>query len=141
MGNLGDRTHFDACIYTTNGGREQLRIAALVLAKAVLGYDQDADRRSAALTYQTLLSTRPGALDLCNQVRDVWELGTQSVAGGTSDVKPAFAQLEKVADNIYRGGGSKGIPWWGWGLLLAGGAGAAFYGYRRYRNLLPASRS
>lgn len=140
MANLGDRTYFDACVYTTEAGRDQLRIAALVVAKAVLGYDTDTTRRNGALTYASLLSGRPTALDLCNEVRDVWKMGGESRDAGVDGVKAPMAQLEAVAENVYRGR-TGGVPWWGWALLIAGVGGAGLYGYRRYRKLLLPARS
>ena len=138
MANFGSRAYFDACVYTSTAGREQLRVAAIVVAKAVLGYDSDPGRRSQALTYQSLLATSPGALDLCNNVREVWMLGTTSRDDGVTEMTGPMAQLEAVAENVYRGR-SNGFPW-GLTFVTVALAGSGLWYWNRRRKQLPAGR-
>lgn len=124
-----NRKYFDACIYTNAAGREQLRVAALIVVKAVLGYDQDQVRRRDALMYQQNLASGIGELDLCVAVRNVWGLGTMSGIV-VPEIRPAMDQLEQVAKNVYEGKGG-GFPF----MALLAIAGIGIGGFFVYRSV------
>lgn len=132
---LGDSKYFDACVYTSDDGRRQLRVAALVVAEAVLGYSTDITKRRDALMFQASLRKEQGALDLCNTVRSVWQLGIDvQNTGNAPDVDgiaPSMAQLNAVAKNVYEGGNSGGFPWLTV-MFLAAVGGGGYYAWRRY---------
>lgn len=135
--NLGDAKYFDACIYTSHEGREQLRIAAILVAKAILGFSPDLVRRRDALMFQQELEKRPGALNLCIVVRKVWELGALA-RPGVEGIAGPMDQLEAVAKNVYESPRAGAFPWL---TVLTIGALAATGGYfvwRSRRKRLPA---
>lgn len=129
--NLGDDRYFDACVYTSHAGREQLRVAALLVARAVLGYSQDLIQRRDALMFEQALEKKPGALDLCILVRKVWNLGVLA-RPGVDGIRVPMAQLEEVAKNVYEGNVGGGFPWGA--LLIFGALAGGGYLIYRYRN-------
>jgi hypothetical protein len=134
---LGDPKYFDACVYTSFAGREQLRIAALTLARAIVGYSADPGRQAQGAFFQTHLEADEGALDRCISIRGVWDLGvairnpgTQANQTEIDGIKPAMDHLTLVARNIYAPPGWS-PPWLTILAVLAIGGGG-YYAYRRY---------